>query len=166
VGAVTVLWIAGPRAVGKSTVGWEVYSRLFAHTRSGYVDLAQLTFATPPLDVPAKARRLDAVGRVYREAGARHLVVTGEHHPDLLPEEAHLCWLHASHDQLVARLLMRGEGKGPAIPGDELRGLAEADLRRLAEVTPAPPGADLVVDTDDRASGEIADEIVDRFFAA
>ncbi|MEU4744038.1 hypothetical protein AB0G02_26715 [Actinosynnema sp. NPDC023658] len=161
----TVLWIAGPRAVGKSTVGWEVFTRLCARTKSGYVDLAQITFTTPPLDVAAKARRLDAVLRVHREEGARHLVVTGEHHPDLLPE-AHLCWLHASRDRLVARLLLRGEGKGPPIPGDELRGAPEADLCRSAEVVPAPPAADLVVDTDDRAAGEVADEIVDRFFAA
>jgi hypothetical protein len=165
---VTVLWITGPRAVGKSTVGWEVFSRLFATTRTGYVDLAQITFATPPLDVPGKARRLDAVRRVYREAGARHLVVTGEHHADLLPE-ARLCRLHASHDQLVARLLLRGEGRGPAIPGDELRGLPEEDLRRLAvPAVPAVPtdalDADLVVDTDGRQVDEIVDEIMARFF--
>ncbi|MEV1121717.1 hypothetical protein AB0I91_42235 [Actinosynnema sp. NPDC049800] len=159
----TVLWIAGPRAVGKSTVGWEVFTRLFARTKAGYVDLAQLTFATPPLPAAAKARRFDAVRRVYRDAGARHLVVTGEVE-DQVPE-AQLCWLHASHDQLVARLLLRGAGRGPAIPGDELRGLTEADLRRLAVPTVAP-AADLVVDTDGRAPVDVADEIMDRFFPA
>ena len=162
---VTVLWIAGPRAVGKSTVGWAVCGRLFASAKTGYVDLAQVTFATPPLDVAGKARRLDAVRRVHREEGARHLVVTGEHHADLLPEGAKLCWLHASHDELVARLLLRGAGEGPPIPGDELRGLPEEDLRRLAVTAPAPPAADLVIDTDGRAAGTIADEILDRFFA-
>lgn len=159
----TVLWISGPRAVGKSTVGWEVYSRLFAATKAGYLDLAQLTFATPPLDVAGKARRLAAVARVYREEGARHLVVTGEHHPGLLPD-ARLCWLHASPDEHVARLLLRGAGQGPPIPGDELRGLPEEDLRRLAVPTPAPPSADLVLHTDGRAAEDVADEIVRRFF--
>lgn len=158
----TVLWVAGPRAVGKSTVGWGVFSRLFATTRTGYVDFAQITFATPPLDLAAKGRRLDAVRRTYREQGARHVIVSGEH-ADVLPE-ARLCWLHASHDQLVARLLRRGRGGGPAIPGDELRGMAEEDLRRLAVVTPAPPAADLVVDTDGRAVEDVVDEIVGRFF--
>lgn len=158
----TVLWIAGPRAVGKSTVGWAVYSRLVARTKAGYVDLAQIAFATPPLDVEGKARRLDAVRRVYREEGARHLVVTGD--VENLVPEAKLCWLAASHDQLVARLLLRGAGKGPAIPGDELRGLPGEDLRRLAVPTVAPH-ADLLVDTDGREVDDIADEVLDRFFA-
>jgi hypothetical protein len=160
---VTVLWITGPRAVGKSTVGWAVYSRLFATTKAAYVDLAQLTFATPPLDVAGKARRIDGVRRVYREAGARHLVVTGEHQAGLVPD-AELCWLHASHGELVARLLLRGAGKGPPIPGDELRGLPEQDLRRLAVTAPAPPAAELVIDTDGREVDTIADEVLDRFF--
>ncbi|MFE9750611.1 hypothetical protein ACFYOT_37380 [Saccharothrix saharensis] len=157
----TVLWIGGPRAVGKSTVGWEVFTRLAARTKAGYVDLAQITFATPPLDRAAKARRLDAVLRVHRGAGARHLVVTGEFE-DVVPE-AELCRLVASRDQLVARLLLRGAGKGPAIPGDDLRGLAEEDLRRLAAPT-VVLDADLLVDTDGRTVGGIADEIMDRFF--
>ncbi|MEV8439962.1 hypothetical protein AB0425_21515 [Actinosynnema sp. NPDC051121] len=157
----TALWIAGPRAVGKSTVGWEVFSRVSARAKAGYVDLAQITFATPPPDVAGKARRLDAVRNAYREAGARHLIITGDV-GDLVPQ-ARLCWLAASRDQLVARLLLRGEGKGPAIPGDELRGLPEEDLRRLA-VPAAAPAADLVVDTDGRSVGEVADEVLGRFF--
>lgn len=157
----TVLWIAGPRAVGKSTVGWAVFSRVFTRVKAGYVDLAQITFATPPLDVAGKARRLDAVRHVHREAGARHLIITGDV-GNLVPE-ARLCWLAASRDQLVARLLLRGEGRGPAIPGDELRGLPEEDLRRLAVPT-AAPAADLVVDTDGRSVGEIANEVLGRFF--
>ncbi|WP_157620628.1 hypothetical protein [Saccharothrix sp. NRRL B-16348] len=157
----TVLWITGPRAVGKSTVGWEVFTRLFAHTRAAYVDLAQITFAAPPLDVAAKGRRLDAVRRVYREAGAQHLVVTGEF--ENAPPEAKVCSLFAGRDDLVARLLLRGAGKGPPIPGDELRGLPEEDLRRLAVPT-VVLDADLVVDTGGRAVGEIADEIVEWFF--
>ncbi|TQM84669.1 hypothetical protein FHX81_7124 [Saccharothrix saharensis] len=157
----TVLWIGGPRAVGKSTVGWEVFTRLSARTRTGYVDLAQITFATPPLDAAGRARRFDAVRRVYREAGARHLVVTGGHE-DVVPE-ARLCWLAATHDQLVARLLLRGAGRGPAIPGDDLRGLAGEELRRLAAPT-VVVDADLLVATDGRPVGEIAAEIVDHFF--
>lgn len=157
----TVLWITGPRAVGKSTVGWEVFTRLFAHTRTAYIDLAQITFAAPPLDVTARGRRLDAVRRVYEEAGAQHLVVTGELE-NLLPG-AKVCSLFAGHDELVARLLLRGAGKGPAIPGDDLRGLPAEDLRRLAVPT-IVLDADLVVDTEGREVGEIADEILAWFF--
>ncbi|MBB5804161.1 hypothetical protein F4560_003929 [Saccharothrix ecbatanensis] len=159
----TVLWITGPRAVGKSVVGWAVFTRLTTTTKAGYVDLAQITFATPPLDAARQARRLDAVWRTHREEGARHLVVSGEY-ADLLPE-AKLCRLDASHDELVARLLMRGRGEGPPIPGDDLRGRSAEDLRRLA-VPASTPDADLVVDTDGRTVDEIADRIVAEFFSA
>jgi hypothetical protein len=147
-------------------VGWAVFTRLTATTKAGYVDLAQITFATPPLDAARQARRLAAVWRTHREEGARHLVVSGEY-ADLLPE-AKLCRLHASHDELLARLLMRGRGEGPPIPGDELRGRSAEDLRRLAVPVPGPaPGdADLVVDTDGRTVDEIADRIVAAFFSA
>ncbi|MEU4766874.1 hypothetical protein AB0H12_26815 [Actinosynnema sp. NPDC023794] len=157
----TVLWIAGPRAVGKSTVGWAVYSRIFPCAKAGYVDLAQITFATPPLDVAGKARRLDAVRRVHQDEGARHLVITGD--AENRVPDAELCLLSASHDQLVARLLLRGAGKGPPIPGDDLRGLPEEELRRLAVPTVAP-AADLLVDTDGREVDEIAEDILHRFF--
>ncbi|WP_158842066.1 hypothetical protein [Saccharothrix deserti] len=159
----TVLWITGPRAVGKSAVGWAVFSRLVTTTKAGYIDFAQITFATPPLDAAAKARRVETVWRTHREEGARHLIVSGEY-ADVLPE-AEVCLLRAGHDELVTRLLMRGRGEGPTLPGDELRGRSEEDLRRLA--VPAPePGADLVIDTDGRAVEEIADEIVRRVFNA
>ncbi|WP_447002932.1 hypothetical protein ACRAKI_24880 [Saccharothrix isguenensis] len=158
----TVLWIAGPRAVGKSVVGWAVFTRLTATTKSAYVDLAQITFTTPPLDAARTARRLDAVWRAHRDEGARHLVVSGDH-GDFLPG-AKLCRLRASHDELVARLLMRGRGEGPPIPGDDLRGRPADDLRRLAVPTPVPDDADLVVDTDGRTVEDIADEITAEFF--
>lgn len=159
----TTVWIAGPRAVGKSTVGWEVYHRLIATTKAGYLDVAQLTFATPPLDVPAKSRRLSAVRRVHLEEGAHHLVITGEHHPDLLPD-TDLCWLHASHDALVTRLLQRGAGQGPPIPGDELRGQPDEHLRHLANPTPPPPEAKLVLDTTTQTATDLATKIINHFF--
>lgn len=157
----TVLWIAGPRAVGKSSVGWEVFTRLFAHTRTGYIDLAQITFATPAPDLPARAERLDAVRRTYQQAGARHLVITGDH-ADLTPD-AKLYWLHADEDRLLARLLLRSQGRGPAIPGDDLRDLPEKTLRHLVENLPTP-AADLVIDTNDRPIHDIATEILDHAF--
>ncbi|MFE2754821.1 hypothetical protein ACFXGA_22750 [Actinosynnema sp. NPDC059335] len=159
----TTVWISGPRAVGKSTVAWEVYRRLVTTTKAGYLDVAQLTFATPPLDLPATARRLHAVRRVYLEEGAHHLVITGEHHPDLLPD-ANLCWLHATHDDLVTRLLLRGAGQGPAIPGDDLRGLPDEHLRHLANPTPPPPEAHLVLDTTAQTATNLATTIINHFF--
>lgn len=152
-----MLWIAGPRGVGKSTVGWEVHGRLQATARSGYVDLAQITFATPPLAADAVARNLRNVVRAYREAGAEHLVVVG----DLAhaPPGATPFWLTASRERLVERLLARGRGEGVSLPGDDLLGRSEAELRDLAVVPPTPEGV-RVVGTDDRSPAEIADEVL------
>ncbi|WP_033431866.1 nucleoside/nucleotide kinase family protein [Saccharothrix syringae] len=152
-----IRWIDGPRGVGKSTVGWEVHRRLCATTRGAYVDLAQITFADPPLTPEQRARNLRAVWRGYREAGAEHLVVVGDH--ALLLPGATLWWLHASHDHLVERLLGRGRGEGVSLAGDDLPGLPEAGLRALAVVRPAPAGA-RVVDTGGRTPAEVASEIL------
>ncbi|WP_367128937.1 hypothetical protein [Saccharothrix sp. HUAS TT1] len=42
---------------------------------------------------------------------------------------------------------------------------AYVDLAQSTFVTPPPPGADLVVDTDGRGVEVVADEVFDRFFS-
>jgi hypothetical protein len=57
-----------------------------------------------------------------------------------------LCRLRAGPDTLAERILLRGRGGRPAIPGDEMRGRPEAELRgRIAE-------ASRIADTLDHAS--------------
>jgi shikimate kinase len=68
-----------------------------------------------------------------------------------------IVYLRTSVDELVARL---GSGEGrPLLRGDP----AEAVPRLLAERAPAyETAADLIVDTDRRAPGEVARDIVER----
>jgi hypothetical protein len=66
-----------------------------------------------------------------------------------------LCRLRAGPDTLAERILLRGRGGRPAIPGDEMRGRPEAELRgRIAEASRIADALDhasvggLCVDTD------------------
>lgn len=143
----SILQIAGPRGVGTSSVAWELYMRVVGSgVRTGYIDLAQLQFHRPLPSGATTAHNLGVVWQTYQAAGARALIVAGWP-ADPLPG-ARLCWLHASHDRLVERLVMRGRGYGPPVPGDALCGLPEGRLRRLARSAPAPSAAEFVVDTD------------------
>lgn len=79
-----VLWLCGPRGVGKSTIGFALYPRVLRETgtTAAYLDLDQLGRCHPaPADDPGnhrlKARNLAAVWRTYRAAGARCLTVVG-----------------------------------------------------------------------------------------
>ncbi|MFG3439216.1 hypothetical protein ACGF0J_18385 [Nonomuraea sp. NPDC047897] len=73
-----------------------------------------------------------------------------------------VCRLRPSRDTLAERLLLRGRGLGPVIPGDELRGLPPAALQRIADRAarddPARDGA-LLVDTDGRSVEETARQV-------
>lgn len=173
-----MLWLCGPTGVGKSTVGYD----LFTQVRTGgvkvvYVDLGQIGFLRPaPADDPGnhrlKAANLGAMWPVFQEHGARCLVVSGQvddhnvvkTYRSALPDsELTLCLLTARHEQLTERILRRGRGGGPPIPGDELRGRPEQALRGVADRaadeadTLARVGfADLDVATDGVPSAEVA----------
>jgi hypothetical protein len=75
-----------------------------------------------------------------------------------------LCRLRAGPDTLAERILLRGRGGRPAIPGDEMRGRPEAELRgRIAEASRIADALDhasvggVCVDTDGRQVAELAD---------
>src|SRR5262249_42284953 len=110
-----ILWIYGATAVGKSTVGWQVYQGIRrAGGRAAYIDLAQLGFHQPaPIDDLAnhrlKASNLAAVWRNYHAAGAQCLVVVGpvdsarsaQLYRESLPGTTFtLCWLRASREAI------------------------------------------------------------------
>jgi hypothetical protein len=178
-----ILWVSGPTAVGKSTVGWRLYQRArYAGFRTAFVDLDQLGFHRPvPTGDPGnhrlKAANLAAVWQRFRARGADNLVAVGPlGEPDALaaytaaPPNATitLCGLHAGPDELTERVLRRGRGLGPGwgIPGDELAGAPEALLRRIAEHAATETAMDerigVRVDTDGRTPDDIAGEILDR----
>lgn len=147
-GPVPLLWLCGPPAVGKSTVGFEIFMQLVgAGITAAYVDLAQIGFCRPPApDDPgnhrAKARNLGTMWPTFHAAGARCLIVTGSvnhrdtvrMYTDAVPEMVlTLCRLRAGADQLMTRVLQRGRGAGPGIPGDELKGQPTDRLYRFVE---------------------------------
>ncbi|MEO3891509.1 hypothetical protein [Nonomuraea sp. B5E05] len=175
-----VLWLCGATAVGKSTVGYEIFRQIHeTGVRAAYVDVKQIGALRPRMDGHGlKARNLAAVWSGYRAMGARCLVVSGEADSDdvvhgyaeSLPGAAlTVCRLHAGPATLAGRVAQRGRGGGPAIPGDELRGLGSDALRRIAEraareaeVLDHAGAGHLRVETDGRSVGEVAADVCVR----
>ena len=148
-----VLQVAGPRGVGTSSVAWALFHDVLRDgIPAAYVDVAQLGFHGGGAVVTS--RNLAAVRRNHALAGARALVVAGWFGAPT--RGATLCWLDAGREALVARLLARGRGEGPPIPGDDLRGRPVTWLRALARPMPAPATADLVLATDGLTVAETA----------
>jgi adenylylsulfate kinase-like enzyme len=184
-----ILWIYGATAVGKSTVGWEVYQRLRqAGVRAAYIDLAQLGFHRPARTDDAanhllKASNLAAVWRTYHAVGAQCVVIVGpvdrartaQLYRKALPRtEFSLYWLHASRAAITERVMLRGHGQSPTwgLAGDELtsqsadrvqrvgqRAVTEAEELEQADVGGVP------IDTDGRAPSDLAEAIVGRWLA-
>ncbi|GAA1280735.1 hypothetical protein Psi02_67110 [Planotetraspora silvatica] len=178
---VPVLWLCGATAVGKSTVGYEIFMQVYrTGVRAAYVDVKQIGALRPVADDDVdshrlKARNLAAVWAGHRAAGAQCLVVSGEAGSDdivrgyaeLLPGTAlTVCRLHAGPETLAERVAQRGRGGGPALPGDGLKGLNSDTLHRIAERAAFEARAldsagtgDLRVDTDGRSVKEVAADV-------
>ena len=177
-----ILWLCGPAAIGKSTVGWQVYQQVRrAGVNAAFVDLDQIGFHRPvPAGDPGnhrlKAANLAALWRVFRASGAGCLIAVGplDRPVDLAAYTAALpaatitlCRLHASREVLADRVASRGQGFAPTwgLAGDELIGQPKARLREIADqaarIGDALDGVgDLRVDTDHRPAAEIAAEIL------
>ncbi|MBT2225338.1 adenylyl-sulfate kinase [Nonomuraea sp. NEAU-A123] len=180
-GPVPVLWLSGADAVGKSTVGYEVFTQIIqTGVRAAYVDLKQIGALRPAADDDPdghrlKARNLAALWAGYGAAGARCLIVSGHADRDdtvrgyadlLFGTALTVCRLHAGPATLAERVARRGGGGGPAIPGDEMKGLDSGALHRVAERAAGEAAAlervkagDLCVDTDGRSVREVAGEV-------
>jgi chloramphenicol 3-O-phosphotransferase len=177
-----ILWLHGPAAIGKSSVGWQVYQQIRQRgINAAYVDLDQIGFHRPvPADDPGnhrlKAANLAAVWHEFRGSGADCLIAVGPlDRPEDLTAYAEalpaaritLCRMYASPRVLAERVANRGRGLTPArgLAGDELIGQSPERLRavakRSARIVEALDGVgDLRVDTDDRPADEIAAEIL------
>ncbi|RRR98585.1 hypothetical protein [Glycomyces terrestris] len=175
---VPLLWVCGATGVGKSTVAFPVFLALLAAgERAAYIDLAQVGWARPeapgdPGGHLLRARNFGALWRSHRAAGSRVLVVSGSgggpadmrRYLDAVPDcDPLVVRLDARPDVLAERVLMRSKGIGVELPGDELRGLAGADLDRAVAAAQAEAvrlAADGVgavhLDTSDRSPEQLA----------
>lgn len=158
------LLVCGPRGVGKSSVGWQVFSEVMqSGVTCAYIDLDQVSWFRPsPEDDPDNHRvRIGNLARlwsVYERAGAQCLVATGDvRHRGVMDAYAaavpslamDVCQLHARAGTLRERLLARGRGEG-RLPADELRGQSVATLTRLAA-----EAADSADDPEREAIGDV-----------
>ncbi|MEV0715277.1 AAA family ATPase [Asanoa sp. NPDC050611] len=168
-----VLLLCGPLAVGKSTVGWEVYQRSsLAGVHTAFVDLEQIGFCRPaPADHRLRSANLAALWRTYHARGARRLVVVGhiDGPADVAAYTAALpaatvtvCRLHASAGQLAERIALRTRGIGATwgLAGDELTGRpAPAGIHARAAAQAAALEragiGDQRLDTDGRTVAEV-----------
>ncbi|WP_158882189.1 AAA family ATPase [Amycolatopsis anabasis] len=165
-GPFPLLWLCGPSGVGKSTVGWEIYTQLGREgVQAGYLDADQLglSFPVPDDDPPnhrVKARNLGAVWPNFRSAGARCLIVSGIlESPEAVRIYADstagtawtLCRLRVGHPELRERILRRGW----------LTHLAD-DSVRDAEALERGDFADLCVDTGGLSAAEVARRVRER----
>ena len=176
---VPVLWLYGADAVGKTTVAWEVYSRLTGDgIPAAYVDADYLGFCSPtPDDDPTSlvAANLGAMWPNFEAAGARCLIVSGVMvtagqralYADAVPgTELTLCRLRATTETLAGRIMRRGriEGAGSdgAASGLTIAGLREYGERagRFAALLDAEDFADFSVDTDDVPVPEVARRVL------
>ena len=144
--SIPVLWLCGPPGVGKTTVGWEIFTQLTRDgIEAGYVDIDQLGIFLPeppgdPERHRIKARNLGAVVTNFRAAGARCIIVSGVVDPvrgvhlDQIPRSAvTVCRLRASQDVLRKRFLGRGGQAG--LLEDVLRQSADLDVSDFADVS-------------------------------
>ena len=156
--------MCGPPGIGKSTVGWELFTQLTqAGIEVGYVDIDQLGMCYPePAPDPGrhrmKAQNLRAVVANYRAAGARCVIVSGVVdpgrgvHASLIPRAAvTVCQLRAGRDELRQRFLGRGEQAGLL---DEV--LSQADAMDASDV------ADVCIDTRGLPAAEAARLVRER----
>ncbi|QPP08432.1 AAA family ATPase [Streptomyces bathyalis] len=163
--AIPVLWLCGPPGVGKTAVGWELYSRCArAGTGTAYVDIDQLGMCSPesasdPGRHRMKARNLGALVANFGQSGARRVIVSGvvdaERGPplDQLPGAAvTVCRLRAGRGDLKRRLEARGS------QGDD----AAEDALRESDALDAGDFADLCIDTSGLPVAEVARLVRER----
>jgi len=161
---IPVLWLCGPPGVGKTTVGWEIFSQLTrAGIETGYVDIDQLGMCYPeaasdPGRHRMKARNLGSVVANFRAAGARCVIVSGVVdaaygvHAGMVPQAAvTVRRLRAGRDELRQRFAGR-RGQAGAVE----------DVLREADAMDASDFAAVCVDTSAVPVAEVARLVRER----
>lgn len=159
----TAIVITGAPGAGKSSVAQAFTSLLDnAEIEHGAIESEQLAWGTPWLPDACVHEQLGAVCRLQRGYGRRLFVVvatteTQEDLDSLLAaigaERALVVCLRAPGEVCAARVLEREPERWAG------RDALAAHARELAEVIPALPGVDLVLDTDGRRADDVAAEL-------
>lgn len=159
------LLVGGTTAVGKSTIGWQVFRAARERgQRSAFMDLRQLGFIGVDggvIDHGLQARVASALWRVFRAHGARFLILNGpvntsaelvEYRAALANTPLKAIRLTAQRSALIQRVRARLRGEMAALAGDplvgrpaaETEGIVDAALRRQnqAEVDSSFPTLD------------------------
>lgn len=160
-----VLWVFGPPGVGKSTVGWRLFTDLQrSGVASAYVDIDQLGISYPePAGDPGRHQlqvaNLAELIDTYRAVGARCVVVSGVVDAEREVNNDHLrgvtitwCRLRADRAQLAQRLQDRG---GVQYSLDDV--WRDAELLDRSEVIDAS-----VIDTTNLGLDEVVREVHQR----
>jgi broad-specificity NMP kinase len=174
-----ILWLTGPRCVGKSTVGWDVVMNQWrADQRAGFADLGQLSFAANDGERgrPIGVEQAAVLWRTFAASGARRMVLVGALPDDAgLPELASsfaparltVMRLEASAGTLRERAQRRRAGGPAVLAGDDLLGRPAEVAARIAEqaiieqARPTPDGV-VHVRTDDAPPAAVAKEVLAR----
>jgi adenylylsulfate kinase-like enzyme len=170
------MWVAGPRAVGKSSAAFAVFLALVDEgTTSAYVDLDQLAFVRGFSDDGMRVANTAIAWRCFRAVGAQRLVMSGRVHSleerDLMARAIdattlRVVGLTADERSYAERVAARGRGEGPPLAGDTLRGASAEHLATEARSAWAEQhgeaGAaawDAAYDTTGRSTDEVAAEV-------
>jgi adenylylsulfate kinase-like enzyme len=154
------LWLCGPMGIGKSSVGWEIFTQLKnADIKTGYADADQLGLCYPlpeddPVNHRVKSLNLGAVYRNFRDAGARCFIFSGSvsseeqvrTYKNQIPGASlSICMLRANTTVIKDRFLQRGWK--PHLVDDAIREIAELERAKFADIR---------VDTDNHSIKEVA----------
>lgn len=159
-GPAPFLWLCGPSGVGKTTVGWEIFTQLdAAGIKTCYLDIDQVGLCYPAAADDSENHRIKrqnvgATWPAFRAAGARCLVLSGlvesrdlvRSYAELLPgTELTVCRLRVGLGELRSRFTQRG-----------WRTDLVDDTIKDAEALEHSNFADLCVDTDGLSVRDVA----------
>ena len=142
------LLLGGTTAVGKSTIGWQVFMAAGGpDERCAFVDLRQLGFIGVDggtVDHPLQARNLGALWQVFRAHGANRLIVNGPvsrwadvqtYQDAITPTPLTPVRLIADRAALRARVNARLRGEMAPLAGDLLIGRPASEAEALSVAT-------------------------------
>jgi hypothetical protein len=174
-----VVFVIGPRSVGKSTVGWLLFTHAQTRDTTGFVDLAQVGFLQPtaegdPDQHRLKAANLASLWSTFHAWAAHTLIVNGvipdrevlRVYEQALPAaDVVVARLRADPCELARRLMRQVHGHGLSLPGDRPADWSPDQRRRelrallaQAEALDRQQLGDAVVDTTTMTVEDVAEQ--------